>query len=379
MRTPDRSDKVKRIIDSPVQQLIALLNRLFSDMPMPRAKTKASAFSAELLGRHILDLLLACGEVNSHGLYSAAVGFFRPLEEALDYFAAVSLVAGAAEKWLAGKLKEPEDAAKLWIGRMSMSPVTGESSIDYRTRVRKTFHPFSHCDPSLAAWTLIKHEDETDPDNERVIELRVNHQHAVSSNAYRIDAYLIAHLWEILAVVEEAYKDHFDLHEALRKELKAGRRKMVEILKQNHEKGLLGTSNPLELQGLSETRPLPQIDKRLRGVWHGQWTCSGVENPIFGKLRIEGGDSWVAATLAIEHTIAKRRYKVTEHLFGSLEDNRLLLDGTSIMMKPENEQATFCLDSFELVVSEDRTQLMGKHICQLGSGDACFTKATGRK
>ncbi len=119
--------EVVRLANSPVQKALRVLERLFAAAPQPRVPTgTATRACGELLGRHVLNLVGACGELNLSGSHSAAVTLFRPLEDALDCLAAVTLVAGAADRWLADDLK-PSEAAKLWVGRASIKPTTGET------------------------------------------------------------------------------------------------------------------------------------------------------------------------------------------------------------------------------------------------------------
>ncbi|MGB0094372.1 MAG: hypothetical protein WBP81_17805 [Solirubrobacteraceae bacterium] len=88
---------------SPVQQAIGLLCKLVDDEPAPRVAGGRS--SALLLATHVVLLLRAAGQLNAAGFHSPAAALFRPIEDALDCFAAVSPVDGCAEAWENGHLK----------------------------------------------------------------------------------------------------------------------------------------------------------------------------------------------------------------------------------------------------------------------------------
>ena len=77
-------------------------------------RTAASKSSGLLVGNHLFLLIDGCGLLNGSGLHWAAVTLLRPLEDALDCFAAVTMVKDAAERWSQRNLK-PSDAAR--VGR----------------------------------------------------------------------------------------------------------------------------------------------------------------------------------------------------------------------------------------------------------------------
>lgn len=258
--------EASRIVDSPVQGVITILDNLFSDCPQPRVNTDAARSSGNLLGRHLINLIKACGELNLTGYHSVAITLFRPLEDALDCFAAAATVAGAAERWQHGSLK-PSDAAKLWVEKLNFKPITNESFSDYRRRLRSTFNPFSHCDPLVPEWNVFieKHPDKGD-----LFRMKINHENQVIiSNAYRVDAFLAAHLWEVLAVIEYAYRDYFEIRNEILSQLKMVKSQFGNLLAENHEHGLLDTVYPPELESMSaKLEQKPKI-RRLHEHWKG--------------------------------------------------------------------------------------------------------------
>ena len=133
---------------SPVVQCMLILRSFFSDSPVPDLSDDDAKNYGTLLANHLLRLLEGCGMLNIGGLHSAAVALFRPLEDALDCFAAVVNVRGAATKWANGELR-PSDAAKLWtadLKAMTMVGTVAELSLaDYRKHFRSAFAKYSHC------------------------------------------------------------------------------------------------------------------------------------------------------------------------------------------------------------------------------------------
>jgi len=362
-------DEAPRVVDSPVRGAIAILDTLFSDSPQPRVRTQAAKSCGELLGRHVLNLLGACGELNLTGLQSVAVTLFRPLEDALDCLAAVTMIAGAAERWRRGELK-PSDAAKLWVERSSVKPITDESFSDYRRRLRSTFNPFSHCDPIVPDWDVFV---EQHPLKAGMFRLRINHENQVIvSNAYRIDAFLVAHLWEVLAVIEEAYNSYIEIREEISDQLNIVKSEMRKLLAEQHKQGLRDTVYPPELELLSgdevQKLEMPSIHEN----WQGCWSCSSVDGQLYGKLRLKQHHSWLTGTLTIEVASGAITCGVTEQLSGAMEGSRLLLDGVSAEISPSTDRFRYALDTFELNLSEDRDLLTGTHSCDLGTGEASF-------
>jgi hypothetical protein len=53
-----------RAHDSPVQRIIQIVDSFFSSDPQPASKTEQARVCGELVGRHLLNLIAACGELN---------------------------------------------------------------------------------------------------------------------------------------------------------------------------------------------------------------------------------------------------------------------------------------------------------------------------
>jgi hypothetical protein len=193
---------------SPIVQSLALVRELLASEPEPDIGTPSARSAGLLVGNHLLQLIRACGLLNGSGLHSAAVTLFRPLEDALDCFAAVTLVTGAAERWSARDLK-PSDAAKLWTGvaPAAMTPTAGTLG-DYRKVLRGQFAHYMHCSYDLCLWDLHFSPQDRDPETDSVSgTVQLNSQALViDANAHAIDAHLTAHLLEFVAVVQHAYR-----------------------------------------------------------------------------------------------------------------------------------------------------------------------------
>ncbi len=78
--------------NSPVRATFRWIESFLISDPCPDLKTDASRSAAILIATHLLHTLQAAGNLNVSGFHSAAVVLFRPLEDALDCFAAVLLV-----------------------------------------------------------------------------------------------------------------------------------------------------------------------------------------------------------------------------------------------------------------------------------------------
>lgn len=362
-----------RIIDSPAQDAIGILDTLFSHCPQPRVRTQSAKYCGELLGRHLLNLLQSCGELNLSGRHSVAVTLFRPLEDSLDCLAAVTTLAGAAERWQSGKLK-PSDAAKLWVERLNFKPITNETFSEYRRRLRSTFNPFSHCHPLVPDWDVFS---EKHPDKDDLFRMRVNHENQVIiSNAYRIDAFLAAHLWEVLAVIEYAYRDYFETQQEISDRLDLVKSEFHKLLSEHHKRGLLDTVYPPEVEALSANLEQKPKMRRIHKHWQGSWSCSSADEKQYGQLKLNQRDWGLVGTLTIKVLAGTITYKIAEQLSGTIEENRVILDGVSSKMTPAKGKIRYQLDTFELDLSEDGNELRGTHSCSLGSGEASFKRAT---
>jgi len=171
-----------RVPDSPVQRAIKILNGFFSSKPQPVAPTEQARSCGEIIARHLLNLMAGCGMLNLSGLHSAAVVLFRPLEDAHDCLGAVTLIAGAAERWQDGLLS-PAEAAKFWHARLERrDPRTGVALPDYRKNLRSLFNNLAHCSPVVTYWDVFR---EPHPSEPSLFRFSINHkQLIIESHAY---------------------------------------------------------------------------------------------------------------------------------------------------------------------------------------------------
>lgn len=365
-----RPSELVRLKNSPVQKVLRILDQLFAAAPQPRARTMSARACGELLGRHVLNLVGACGELNLSGFHSAAVTLFRPLEDALDCLAAVTLVAGAADRWLMDDLK-PSDAAKLWVGRVSVKPITGETFGDYRRRLRSTFNPLAHCTPVLAEWDAFLDEERTGSTSPPV---RINHErYIIVSNAQRVDAFLVAHCWELLAVVESAYATYIDMHPDVSSDLQATKKEYRRLLEEHFQLKLLESIQPPEIEHQSARPTVADESCSLHERWDGTWFC-GDKGPTKGVLTLRERGPALIANLTTQGRAGDSIHTITEEFSGVRAGDRLFLDGVSAAITPMADDVVFMLDSFELALTAEGTELKGRHSCRIGDGEAVFRR-----
>jgi len=215
-------------------RLLAAIGRIISQGPKPEVETEIASACAEAIGLHLTMLILTASDANLSGRHSCALALFRAMEDALDCFAAVSLVPDAAEKWAKGRLKASK-AASLWEHRLGDTVLpSGEKAIEYRKGLRTYFNGFAHCSPYLTDWNMYPEFDTrelVEPARELTARFRVNHhQDILDQNALRIGAYLAAHAIEFAAVVEMAY-GRFLLHNPdLKRELRQSKNDLEKVL-----------------------------------------------------------------------------------------------------------------------------------------------------
>jgi len=191
---------------SPVVRALMILRGFFSNDPSPDTVGDDAKTCGSLLANHLIRLLEGCGNLNTCGFHSAAVVLFRSLEDALDCFAAITMVPGAASEWRSGTLK-PSDAAKKWVHLMEAVTPNGVSLPEYRKRLRAAFAKYSHCSHDLCLWDLYFQPNERDPNSSSVrgtIKVNFDYQ-VIDRNAHSIDAHLTGHLLEFIQVVRRAY------------------------------------------------------------------------------------------------------------------------------------------------------------------------------
>lgn len=190
------------------------ISKIISRSPEPDVPSETAKRCAEVIARHLISLIMTASDANLAGRHSTALSLFRNMEDALDCFAAVTMVADAAEKWAKGDLKA-SDAARLWetiLGEVVL--VTGHREPAYRKNLRNYFNRFAHCTPYLTDWDLFP--DFEPPSIEALVQgrdipgisaqLKVNHRGLIlRENALRIGAYLSAHTIEFSLLIEKGY------------------------------------------------------------------------------------------------------------------------------------------------------------------------------
>jgi hypothetical protein len=196
---------------SPVQRAQCWLVEFFALEPEPNVRSARAQTAGCGLGTHLLHLLRGFGILNLNGYHSSAAALLRPLEDALDCFAAVVLVDGTAESWSDGHLRA-SDAARAWAPVITDMVARGMSLSDYRRRLREQFNDLSHCPPELCAWNLYFSPTRRDPITGAVsgtLELNMAPR-VIASNAHALDAHCTGHLLEFLYLVRRGYSSHLE-------------------------------------------------------------------------------------------------------------------------------------------------------------------------
>ncbi len=184
------------------------LMRFFAGDPVPNLGKEGVQGPARGLATHLIHLLQGAGVVNVSGWHSVTAALLRCLEDALDCFAEVTIVPGAAEKWSTGKLRA-SDAAKAWAPLVHDMVPKNVSLSEYRRLLREKFNDYAHCSPELCAWNLYFSPSERDPRTGEVtgtLEPNLGDQ-IIKSNAHALDAHLSGHLLEFLALVRRGYSN----------------------------------------------------------------------------------------------------------------------------------------------------------------------------
>lgn len=199
------------------------IGQIIEKASFPEIQTEIAKRCSESIGRHLIHLIITASDAMLSNRYSVALALFRNMEDALDCYAAVSLIQDAADRWANGKLKASE-AAKLWENRLGdVYLPTGEKAVDYRKTLRNYFNNFAHCSPYLTDWNIYPELDSTSEEkiahqpnqgHTLSVEFRVNHNGKfLSQNAFRISGYLAAHTLEFASVTKMAY-DSFLIHDS---------------------------------------------------------------------------------------------------------------------------------------------------------------------
>ena len=236
---------------SPVQRTLGLLAELIDDEPSPRIERGRSG--ALLLATHVVLLMRAAGQLNAAGFHSPAATLFRPIEDALDCFAAVSLVDGCAEAWERGDLPA-STAAKRWTSNpddhrdVLFLSANVTSLSEYRESLRMQYNDFAHCHPRLANWNVYTAPQEGEANRLR---LRLNTRpDQIARNAHAIDAHLTASLVEFLDHVERAYAEYLADHKPLALQLADCRSETETLLREHSQNGCLDVATSPELRRL---------------------------------------------------------------------------------------------------------------------------------
>jgi len=217
-------------------RVLAAISRIISEAPKPEVETETASRCAEAIGLHLGMLILTASDANLRGRHSCALALFRAMEDALDSFAAVSLIPDAAEKWAKGELKASK-AASLCEHRLGDIVLpTGEKANEYRKGLRTYFDNFAHCSPYLTDWNIYPEFDTEQllesPSN-ATARLQLNHeQRILDQNALTIAAYLAAHTIEFARAVETAYERFLTQHPDLKRELNRSKDDLENTLKE---------------------------------------------------------------------------------------------------------------------------------------------------
>ena len=257
MLTPDVSfpGMVGVPASSPVQRGLNWLQMFFAAHPRPDINGDRPAKCGMLIATHLLHLLRGCGMINAHGFHSCAVSMLRLMEDALDCFAAVTLVRGSAEKWETGRLKA-SDAAKKWTNFVDWKTAGGISLSDYRKFLRRDFNTYSHCTNELCLWNLrfIPKTILTDT-NTTTGTLEPNWGNLViNKNAHSIDAFETLHIFEFINIIKLAYSKDISLNEEKRKELECFLPDMEKLVRQHNEHHCQDVREPPEIKQLDKGR-----------------------------------------------------------------------------------------------------------------------------
>lgn len=208
---------------SPVQQVIELCWQLLKDKPETIGGTIESKSAAALILTHLLGLMESAGMVNCRGWHSSAITLLRATEDALDCFAAVGSSHEATLKWQNGKLKA-SDAAKVWTDGHFINE--HESMADYRKMIRTVLNQYSHCTPEQVNWNIYL---ESIGNGRRTAELNTESM-VININAYYIDRYLCIHLYELINVILDVYRDYLKNQMDLKKQIEKVKDEIVVVI-----------------------------------------------------------------------------------------------------------------------------------------------------
>lgn len=209
---------------SPGQQAIKLCWQLLKDKPETIGGTMESKSASALILTHLLGLIESAGMVNCRGWHSSAITLLRATEDALDCFAAVGSSHEATLKWQNGNLKA-SDAAKVWTKDYFINE--HESMANYRKMIRTALNQYSHCTPEQANWNIYL---ESIGNGYCTMELNTESM-VININSYYIDRYLCIHLYELVNVILDVYRDYLKNNMDLKKQIEKVKDEIVIVIK----------------------------------------------------------------------------------------------------------------------------------------------------
>ena len=255
---------MKPSLDWSPSLLLITIREVLAMSPMAEIQTDTAKRCAESIGLHLVNLVETASDANIRGFHSVSLALCRSLEDALDCFAAVSLMPGAAEKWATGNLKASE-AAKVWdIRQNEFTLPNGEKAKNYRKNLREYFNSFAHCSPYLTDWNL--YPDILPEEREQIrknphksipmtVSFRVNHGgQALPQNSLRIGAYLAGHILEFVTVFEDTYHEYLKRNPGVQHKLAMEKSDLEEKLKTSFGAVFL-EDRPPEVQNLVIPHP----------------------------------------------------------------------------------------------------------------------------
>jgi hypothetical protein len=174
--------------------------------------------------------------------------------------------------------------------------------------------------------------------------------------------------------VESAYSDYFETHAEIKADLDSNNVEYGALLEEHFRLGLLKSTQPLELEQLevSSAQSKEWIPSNER--WEGTWLC-GDQVPMKGLLKLRRSGPALVGTLDTQGHAGTSEHHIVENLSGVRVGDRLLLDGVSAQVTPVADDVEYNLDSFDLLISQDETELNGRHSCARGHGEAVFRPA----
>ena len=233
---------------SPVQQALRLIERIVGGMPVPDAGEGARSAS-QMIANHLLHLFHGAGALNLLGHHSPVVALFRQMEDALDCFLAVCLVRGAAGKWENDDLKASEAAALVdqHFGGEQLRLSTGGTTTwgEYRKALRQRFNMLAHCSPGLTEYNL-----GLVPAGDRYKVDLVLPGDASDRNAHQLDAFLTAHMGEMLQAMLWSHQAHLVHNSDLRLQIENLVEEVRRVMNDHELHRCHDMTGPAELRGL---------------------------------------------------------------------------------------------------------------------------------